>query len=149
MTNILLTLLLVINFAVLASILYGFVEVSRVYRQIRGFITPEAEGKPSALAQTTQVITDMMGRSIVATIKATFMGKQSGDVRAENAVNADIAMDTTAIGAILGSFPTLRKSIKRNPALLDVAMGLLNKRGLIQSGSGNSTPSNGQPKFRL
>lgn len=141
---ILLALILIANVALIA-IIYS------VIQRILVFIKSPEEGKPSPLSISLQILSDMVGRSIVATLKATFMGKQSGAVRGEQAVAGDIAVDTVAnspVGAILQAFPTLGKSLKRNPALLDVALGFLSKR------MSNSTPvgvaGNGEkPKFHL
>lgn len=150
MSNILLTLLLVVNFVVLACLLFGMAQIARTYRQFRVFITPEAEGKPSPLANTTQVIADMVGRSICASLKTTFMGKQSAAIRGESAVEGDIAQDIAAaspIGAVLESFPSLKKTLRKNPALLDLALSAIAKRG--NAGS-VSVPSNGNsPKFKF
>lgn len=152
MTNILLLLIILSNLLLFGLFVYAFARVRAVYTQFRLFVTPIEEGKPSPLAQTTQVLADMLGRSLVAHIKGTFLGKQSGDARAQTAVSADIAQDSMAgspIGAILESFPSLKKSIRRNPQLLDIALQFLSKNKQAQSLPGGNGSSGSQIKFKL
>jgi len=80
------------------------------------------------------------------------MGKQSGAVRGETAVDADIAEDalsmaSPAVSAILSAFPALRRSLRRNPALLDLALSKIASR----NAGVPATPGDGvgQPKFNL
>jgi len=117
-----------LNAALFLSVIGFGRKMSQLERGVESFIIPESEGKPSHLARTAEVFADMIGRSVSATAKATFMGKQGADIRGQAAVEGDIAEDTakqSAVGSLLTSFPTLRKSIRRNPQLLDVAMAIL------------------------
>lgn len=127
----------------------------RKYRYIEqvilGFITPESEGKPSPLATSLDVVAQMFARAITAQIKTTLMGLESGLVRGEKAVQGDIAVDLagqTPLAGLLGAFPTLKKSLRRNPGLLDMALPVLaSLAGKATSPGGNG--SSGSPKFKL
>jgi len=132
--NILLALILLTNAATLAVILVALVkirrETARIYQDIIGFITPADDKTPSPAAQVADQFSSMLARALVAQAKATFMGKQSGDARAQAAIDGDIALDMAGqasplIGGLLNSFPALKKSLKRNPALLDFALSKL------------------------
>ena len=128
--NILLTAILLLNAVLLAVILFSFLKVRAVYRDIVAFITPAEENKPSALATLIMTISDNFARSMIAQAKATFMGIQSGNNRAEKAIEADIALDTLAIvnptiSAILNSFPSVKKTVRRNPQMLDAVISRL------------------------
>ena len=126
--NILLTGILLVNVALLVTILVVFVRVRAVWADIVTFTTSPAEGKPSPLAELVTAIADSLARSLVAQIKATFMGKQSGAVRGENAIEADLAQDTNPlIAGIAQAFPSVGKSLRRNPML---AQFVLNKLGM-------------------
>jgi len=145
--NILLAIILAILLGQFALMAYFVWRLRGLYASFLSFIQPEAEGKPSPLAIFCQSIADMAGRSIVAGIKTTFMGKQSGDVRAEKAVKTDIALDSVELaspllGSIIQSYPTLTKSIRRHPELLDVAIQLLARRsqGKTTAGNGSREP---------
>lgn len=125
--NILLTCLLITTLAIFALIVYAFVKIGRVYRDFIAFVTPEADGKPSPLALTASGMSDMLARSLVASVKTTFMGIQSGANRAEAAEQAELAVDVASqsnplIGAVVTQFPALKKALKKNPALLDLAI---------------------------
>ncbi len=144
MMNILLTGLLLVNACIFVLIVYAFLKIRRIYEEFRVFCTAPDEKTPSALASLAGVLSDMVARSIVACAKTTFMGKQSGAIRAGTGIEADIAEDTInanhpAIGALLHSFPALRRTLRRNPALLDMA---LSKLGVIGGGAVASPPGN-------
>jgi len=132
--NIILIAILTVNLALFVLFAVVFIKIARVYRELQGFIKPgkDNEGKdtPSPLAMVVSTTADMIARSLVAQIKSTFMGKQSGEVRGEQAVVGDIAFDAIGqvnpvVGAVLNSFPSLKKTLKRNPALLDFALSKL------------------------
>lgn len=103
------------------------------------------------MADTAVSLGDILGRAIMMQAKATFMGKQSGEARGKTAVAGDIAIDSVAgspIATILDSFPSLKKSIRRNPALLDMALSFLSKNGSNNNGSSSSQETT-QTKFNL
>jgi len=151
--NILLTSILLANVAILAIIGIISLKVRGIFRDIVSFITPPDEKTPSQVANVVSTVSDSFARSIVAQAKATFMGKQSGVVRAEKGVDADIAEDTLAmvnptLSAILTSFPALRKTLRKNPALIDLAL-----EKLTGSHGTTSTPqtvvNNGHNQFDM
>jgi len=153
----------IILILILASILALSVIFFLIFRKIRDvqnvftqFITPADEKTPSALAKTAEIFSDMMARSVMAQAKSFLMGLQSGQKRAEAAIQGDIAQDLAGqggnpLGAVLSSFPAVKKTLRRNPQLMDLALSYLaNKVGT--SGSGGPGPGNNhndQVKFKL
>lgn len=138
--NIVLIVLLAVNTLFLAYFVRQFIVSRRIFRD---FITSPGENEASPFAELISTVSDVFSRSMAATAKATFMGKQSGDSRAEAAVEADIAEDLLAaknplLAAALQSFPTLKKSLRRNPQLVDIAV----KKLLGQTAEG-PVPGNG------
>jgi len=159
MTNILLSSILVITLALGVTLCFMFVRFVRIYANFKAFVTPKAEGEISELGKTVspimQAMADMVGRSVVMTLKATFMGKESGDARAEKAINADISADLlgdSKLGALVDSFPTLKKSLRRNPKLAELALSVLGSRLSTNQPTATAIiPNNGnnQMKFKL
>lgn len=159
LTNILLTCVLGVLIGSTLMVGMLFYAIFREYRSIRdsfsAFINPVAENTPSPLANVVEAASVMVARSIMAQFKTYLMGVQSGAVRGEKGLQADIAQDAmagTPIGSVLSAFPTLRKSLRRNPGLLDIAMGLLaNRIGFTGQTGASATGNNGgsQPQFSL
>jgi len=149
MVSILLAAILVLLAGISAV---SWVMVRNLRRTVRNFLTPQAENQASPLAQAVDAASIMIGRAITMQLKATFMGNERGQQKGEQAVMADIAEDALAtkaplIGGLLSAFPTLQKTLRRNPQLLDFA---LSKLGNLGSGSGhNGGGSSASPKFRL
>jgi len=101
---------------------------------LRAFITPTGPDQASPLANVVDVGADMVARAVTARIKTSLMGSQSGQVRAEKAVEGAIAEDMVRAahplaGTLLDTMPELRKTLRKNPALLDFA---LSKLGAMQ-----------------
>lgn len=146
-TNILLSLILVLFLSLTVTGVILFLKLSSILRE---FITPPAENQPSPLANTIDAMGTIIARSIVAQIKGFMMGLQSADRRAENAIQGDIAeglANQNPIGSLLTSFPALRKTLRRNPQLIDMALSALgNKFG---HANGNNHSSGTQVKFKL
>lgn len=146
LTNILLGLILAFNIGVVATLMSLFFKYRKL---ILDFILPPEEGKPSALSLAIDVACSFLARALIAQYKGFLMGLQSGQARAEKAVKGDMAeglIEQNPLGALLMSFPALKKTLRRNPALLDVALNSLGSR------SGVSMPGNGggeSPKFNL
>ena len=97
---------------------------------IRAFVTPKGPEEASPLANVVDVGADMVARAVTARIKTSLMGSQSGQVRQEKAVEGAIAEDMVRAahplaGTLLDSMPELRKTLKKNPALLDFALSKL------------------------
>jgi hypothetical protein len=96
-----------------------------------------------------------MARAIVAQAKTTFMAGESAVARGKATVEADINQDLLAqsnplIGGLLNSFPTLKKTLRRNPGLMNFAM---EKMASImagkKNGSGGSPAATSQTMFNL
>lgn len=137
MTNILLTLnaiLLVLIFSVLT---YAVIKIWRVYQGFRSFITAPDDKTPSAFAQTVEASGEIIARALVAQAKATFMGKQSGQARGEQSLQGAFIQDQASqlggpaglLAGVLTSFPAVRKVLIKNPGLIDLALGMINKKG--------------------
>jgi len=97
---------------------------------IREFVTPKGPGEASPLANVVDVGADMVARAVTARIKTSLMGSQSGQVRQEKAIEGAIAEDVARAahplaGTLLDAMPELRKTLRKNPALLDFALAKL------------------------
>ena len=147
----------------IAVILACFMIYRRIMNIITQFMTPEAENKPSPFAMLVDSVATMFGRSIVAQLKSTLMGVQSGAKRAETAIEGDIMegvvqAQSPMLGGLLNSFSALKKTLRRNPQLADMAMQFMaNKMATNgQSNQSQNVPTvsmggNGhsQVKFKL
>lgn len=149
-TNILLALL-VAGMSIISLICW--IKYRKLVQQFYEFVTPVAENEFSPLGQTVDGIATQIARAIVAQAKATFMAQQSAAVRGESTVEADIQEDMLSmanplIGGILNQFPTLRKTLRRNPALAGMAMEKL--AGFAAKAKGNNhSQETSQVKFKL
>lgn len=147
----LLAVLVVLVVGYFALFAYALWKLSRIYFKIASFLTPESDDKPSQFALVADAIAQSFARSAVAQAKTTFMGVQSGSNRGEQGVMADIAQDSLAskaplVAGILSQFPSLQKTLRKNPMLIDFALSKLAGAGARAS----STPGNGdKPRFNL
>lgn len=150
-------LVLILNLVVLCIAVGAWLTVRRIRREIEtakaafsDFITPAAPDSPSQLAKAIDAVSQMFARSIAASVKGTLMGMQSGAVRGETAIQGALLQDTAAqagLGALLSSFPAVSRTLKKNPALFDMAMGFLANRA---NKAAAPAGSNGErPKFSL
>lgn len=155
LTNILLGSLLLLLLVV--SISFA-VLISRTKRVIASFFIPDKEGEASPFAKGVDVVSGMIARALVAQLKTVYMGERSGAVRSEKAIQGDLALDLAgqnpALSTLLGAFPNLSKTLRRNPGLLDLAMGIMSRRSQSQASPGSAaTPgSNGsgvKPQFKI
>ena len=97
---------------------------------IRVFVTPKGPEEASPLASVVDVGAGMVARAVTAQIKTSLMGQQSGQVRQERAIDGAIAEDMARAahplaGTLLDAMPELRKTLRKNPALLDFALSKL------------------------
>lgn len=153
MTNIILILILLTQSLLLIGSILLFVKLRHVYDDILAsildFIVPPSDAQPSKLAKAVDVACSMVARAITVQLKTTLMGMESGISRAMKGVEGDITEDMagqTPLGGILQAFPKLSKTLRRNPQLLDLALGALSKIG----GNSRVTSGNGEkPKFHL
>lgn len=115
------------------------------------FVSPAGDGQPSPLARFVEASASTIGRAVVAQAKTTLMGLSSGVVRGEKAIEGamaeDVAEQLPLGAALLSSFPQVRKSLRRNPGLIDLALPLLAKFGAGKE----PVPSNGSssPRFKF
>ena len=131
-----LVFILTVNLVLLIIVLVAISRVKRVFNEVKAYITPESEGKPSPLASTVDAISSVFARSFVAQFKTTLMGVESGIKRQEKAIAGDVALDVArsagGLAGLLTQFPSVAKHIKRNPGLVDAALQMLSSRGQQQ-----------------
>lgn len=107
----------------------AFVRIRGIYAKFEDYITAPDEKTPSQLAQTVSIASDMVARSIVAQMKATFMGKASGESRAESGLEFDLAVASNPLlGIALKAVPGLAKTLRKNPQLIDYALSKFGNR---------------------
>jgi len=124
-------------------------KIRELQSTLRDFCSPKGPEEASPLANVVDVGADMVARAVTARIKTSLMGSQSGQVRQEKAVDGAIAEDMARAahplaGTLLDAMPELRKTLRKNPGLLDFA---LSKLGAMQASSTNAptaitTPNN-------
>lgn len=153
-----LVITILISVLIALILLYSWL-IRRTYRKIenvlRQFTIPEKEGEPTPLYLFVDSISQAFARSVVAMAKSQLMANQSAVVRGEKAIEGDIAEDlanasSPAMAAVLGAFPTLRKTLRRNPALLNFAVQkLMSMGGNKNNGQPAITGKSSQAEFNL
>lgn len=134
--NLLIASLLLVQIAFIGLICAHFRrKVRDLQSTLREFVTPKGPDEASPLANVVDVGADMVARAVTARIKTSLMGGQSGQVRQEKAVEGAIAEDMVRgahplASTLLDAMPELRKTLRKNPALLDFA---LSKLGAMQA----------------
>jgi hypothetical protein len=147
--SILLACILLTNLLLLAGLGFAFLKIRGIFREFKAFITPEGENKPSKLAMTCEALSEMIGRSLVASLKAFFMAGKSAEVRQGNA-EVGAGLDASPIGAIVGMLPkSVRASLIKNPQLIDMALNFMQKRTGTSQSSNQNNHENSQVKFKL
>lgn len=162
MTNILLGAIL----AVLGLSLWRSWAQSRRYQKIyadlrdsfTAFLSPAEDGKASALATMTDAAAQMIARAMAMQIKAMLMGMQSGQVRGEKAEQGEMALEQLQGSplAALGNYAGIRRSLRKNPGLMDLALQFLpgilagkGGQGAGPGGSGDNGAGAGAVRFKL
>jgi hypothetical protein len=151
--NILLTLILVVNVALLAGLIYAGLKIRAVWHDIVDFITPPGDNLPCPAAEILNSVSETMANHFMLKAKAALMGIASGNARGEAAVEGAVADDLLAASSplaagLLQSMPSLKKLVRKNPALLQFALSKF-------AGLGGSQPAqtvadaghNGQKPF--
>jgi len=129
--NIALTGLVLAQTILLGTLAWLFrAKVQEINGIIRAFVTPKGPDQASPLADVVDVGADMVARAVMARAKTTFMGQASGAIRQEKAVDGAIAEDVARAshplaGTLLDAMPELRKTLRKNPQLLDFALSKL------------------------
>lgn len=165
--NILLTLILAVNIALLMLIFVAFNKIRVAFSAIRSeydnlreqfhaFISPghddKGEALPSPLASITLALADQAGRSVVSSLKASYLGQASGSSRSEKAAEADLQLGlleaaNPMLGSVVNGIPALRKIAKKNPGLIEAVMSRFG--GGNGSVISNSSSNNSQNNFKI
>lgn len=138
------------NVLLLASlIVFGLISANFllfwwVSRRVRSFFNGRGD-KPSDFATLSDFLIDRNAEKIALLVKTSFLGKMSGEARAEKAVEKAIATDLInekqpLIAMALKAFPTLAKLVDGNPGLAMAAMAKLSAKKLEGNGSQGSEP---------
>jgi len=110
------------------------------------FEAPDAE-TPSEFAKMIDAAALVLAQRLVSSLKGTFMGVQSGARRGEDALQGDFLGDVATqanptLGALLNSFPAVKRRLGKNPELIPAAMQLIGKLfpgGSAQGGNGSKS----------
>lgn len=110
-----------------AAIVFAWRRYVHIQEQIETFLTPVEEGKPSPAAQVWEAAADMLSRAMMARLSTAIMTGSSALSRASKAVEGAVIEDVVAqqsplLAGLLDQFPTLKKTLKRNPQLLDIGL---------------------------
>ena len=112
----------------LATIFVVYLKFRSIYSQIIDFVSPPGDNKPSQLARVAEALSEMVGRAVVASLKGFLMGQKSIEVRQGNA-EAGEAVSQSPLGGIVNILPaSIKKSLIKNPQLLDLALGYINRQ---------------------
>jgi len=128
----------IVFIAWIAAVFRG--KIRDLEKTIRDFVTPKGPDEASPLASVVDVAADMVARAVTARIKTSLMGSQSGQVRQEKAIEGAIAEDVARaahplVGTILDGMPEVRKTLRKNPGLLDFALSKLGAMSQQQQGT--------------
>lgn len=124
---------------------------------LQDYFEPKTEGGSSEFAELVNVISTLFAEKTSQSLKATFMGIQSADVRQEQAITGDIVEglaneQNPLIGVLLDRFPALKKRVAKNPALLGMigeVGGKLLGRSATLAGSPGGNNKKGEFEFKL
>lgn len=128
---------------------------AKLENEVLAFCTSPGQDEPSQLAQALQAFADMIGRSIAAQLKMTLMNQASQDVRSERALRADIGEAAIQeynpmISGLMNSVPGIRRSLRKNPGLMDLIISQVIKNpGMLSGSRGPRSDGNSQIKFNL
>jgi hypothetical protein len=128
---------------------------SWVIKVARAFFNAKDAATPSEFTGVIEQAAAILSHKIVTTAKATFMNSQSIESRQEAGIEGDIMTDlltqqSPIAGAILESFPSLAKRLKKNPALMGMAQAAIAKFSQKGApGNGATPPSSGDFATRL
>jgi len=154
--NLLIATLLLGQIILILAIVTNFRrKIGQLELTVRSFVTPKGPDEASPLANVVDVGSDMVARAIMARAKTTFMGQLSGQVRQEKAVEGAIAEDVARnahplAGTLLDAMPELRKTLRKNPQLLDFALsklgGMMEQKDVVKTFTSTPNTNNGARK---
>lgn len=146
-----LVLVLVVNCVILSIVFIAFRQFVEIRKQFEIFTTSPGDGKPSPLAEVIQASSEILARSILAQAKTTLMGFKSGMAKAERGIQGDLAegiAEQAGFGSVLDAIPGARKSLRKNPGLIDIALSFLGNRS-NGNHAGAAGSSGDRPRFNL
>lgn len=148
-SNMILTGILLIVTSIIAGILvYSLRKIDQFRQELKKFITPAEAGKPSQASLLLENASHVIGHAAAIEIKTTLMGKASVEAKNEAGIISDLtqdklALDSPIVGALLESFPSLKKRLGKNPALAAMLPSILSK---LSGSMGNTSGSEGDGK---
>ncbi len=119
--------------AVIALLFAGYValitvlvlRIRRFYSDLVDFVTGPGENE-SQLSTLYGFLIKRLATELKVTIMGSMGGQAKGEAYAEQAVMQDmVAAENPMAGAILSAFPSLGKTFRKNPALLNYALSKL------------------------
>lgn len=137
----------------LTLIVLALARAERKARQIessfRSFISAPDSATPSPLAQTVDMVAQVVARGVIMQAKATFMGEASAVAKAGAKAEGQAALGRYPwLAAIAGLAPGFQKSLLKNPAVLNLAGSLLGK-AQAPAPAGNGHNVSEQVRFDL
>lgn len=107
---------------------------------VKRYIFSVRGDKASRFAELSDFVIERTAQSTAQSLKAVFMGVQSGEAKREKSLETALAKDLLTqkapwLAAVLDSFPALKKQIERNPEMANQALAMIKRK---------SGPVNGQ-----
>lgn len=128
--------LFLVIFTSVAVFLGNLAVLFLIYRSFKAF-----NEAPEGLRAVVLNFTKGIGSETAQSLKAVFMGVQSGQARqqqrVEEAVETDLLAGANPLLGLAANMPTVQKFLKKNPALKDAAMEYAARK----FGSGNAEAS--------
>ena len=147
--TILLACILLIMTILLCGLLYAFLKIRQISRSAVSFCTSLDEKQPSQLACVVEAASSMIGRSVVASLKAYLIGAKGNEAREANGVVRE-SIDASPLGGLVSMLPKKAiSSLVKNPQLLDMAMNLFSKPGTGGGGGNGGNGSSASPRARF
>lgn len=139
--SILLTLILLSNLVLICLLLLFARKVRVIYEDFQNFVRAPDEKTPSELAKLCIALSDLAAQSLMAQVKTTLMGLQSGVVRSENAAENELAESLIGkanplAGLLMQLIPKAwKRKIVKHPELVDAVTSRFGNRTPVESGS--------------
>lgn len=124
--------------ALIALLLAGYVagcallalRIRSIYNNFLAFIVPADDKSESPASLLYAMLIKRLAVELKVTIMGSMGGKAKGEAYAEQAVMQDmVEAENPAIGAIMTAFPSLGKSLRKNPALMSYALSKISGLG--------------------